>query len=133
MWLGISASTQAEADERIPELLATPAAVRWISVEPMVGPVDLQAYLPGRVNPNWSGRADESPASAWGLDWVVCGAEAGPGARPMDEAWVRAIRDQCVAAGVSLFYKQRVDGGQKIAMPELDGRVWAQLPEVMRG
>ena len=64
-----------------------------------------------------------------GIDWVIVGGESGPRARPMEEKWVRSIRDQCVPAGVPLFYKQKMVGKKVVSMPELDGRVWAQLPE----
>lgn len=86
-WFGIPAEDQPTADERIPDLLATPAAKRIVSVEPMLGPVDLSP---------WINR----------LDWVICGGESGPGARPMHPDWARSLRDQCVGAGVPFFMKQ---------------------------
>lgn len=70
------------------------------------------------------------PAESPTIDWVVVGSESGPGARPMDENWVRSIREQCVAAGVRFFFKQRLADGKKVSMPELDGKVWAEFPEV---
>lgn len=99
VWLGVSVEDQARADERIPDLLATPAAVRWLSCEPLLGPVDLGELQEGL------------PANAWltwldGLDWIVIGGESGPGARPMHPDWVRSLRDQCAAAGVPFFFKQ---------------------------
>lgn len=106
VWLGVSVEDQQRADERIPLLLQTPAAVRWVSVEPMLGPVDLQRYLPGRVNPHWSGRADDSPRSDWGIDWAVIGGESGPGARPFDVAAARRLKRQCQDTGVPVFWKQ---------------------------
>jgi protein gp37 len=63
-----------------------------------------------------------------GINWAIVGAESGPGARPMEEAWVRTLRDQCVAAGVPFFYKQRAERGRKIPTPELDGRTWMEFP-----
>ena len=87
VWLGVSAEDQATADERIPHLLACPAAVRWVSAEPLLGPVDLTAYL-GR------------------LDWAVVGGESGPGARPCSIGWIRDIVQQCGAASVRRFVKQ---------------------------
>jgi len=87
VWLGVSVGDQTAADERIPELLATPAAVPFVSAEPLLGPVDLGQWLDG-------------------LDWVIVGGESGPGARPMHPDWARSLRDQCVAAGVSFFFKQ---------------------------
>jgi protein gp37 len=146
VWLGVSVENQKAADERIPLLLKTPAAVRWVSCEPLLGTVDLE-----RVS--WPGRhrVDVLRGGTWEfqcrcgedhgfvnhgdmatIDWTVVGAEAGPGARPMDENWVRSIREQCIAAGVSFFYKQRLDGGRKVSMPRLDGVQWAQFPEVTK-
>lgn len=94
VWLGVSVEDQKRADERIPDLLATPAAVRWISAEPLLGPVDLTQYF---YSPLEMMRA---------LDWVVVGGESGRGARPMHPDWVRSIRDQCADARVPLFVKQ---------------------------
>ncbi|MBI1243795.1 MAG: DUF5131 family protein [Alphaproteobacteria bacterium] len=87
-WLGVSVEDQATADERIPLLLDTPAAVRWISAEPLLGPVELTQYGSAR------------------LDWVVVGGESGPGARAMHPDWPRSLRDQCAAAGVPFLFKQ---------------------------
>ncbi len=99
VWLGVSVSTQADADERIPLLLRTPAAKRWVSVEPMLGPVDL---LRAVNKLDWLDPANWEPG---GLDWVVCGGETGPGARPCHPDWVRSLRDQCKAAGVAFYFK----------------------------
>ena len=105
LWLGVTVCNQAEADAKIPALLATPAAKRFVSIEPMLGPVDLweakfKTYgttggLTGAVT-NWKGH---------GLDWVICGGETGPGARPMHPDWVRGLRDKCKAAEVPFFFK----------------------------
>ena len=142
LWLGVSVEDQQRADERIPHLLATPAAVRWLSVEPLLGPVNLTRVDAARAG--WrSACSDEAPIisafARWqehpmrakladGVDWVVVGAESGRGARPMDEAWVRALRDQCVGAGVAFFYKQRLEGKRKVPLPTLDGRQWMEFP-----
>lgn len=67
------------------------------------------------------------------LDWVIAGAESGPGARPMNEDWVRSVRDQCLAAGVAFFYKQAAVNGRKVSLPVLDGRQWMEFPEVRNG
>lgn len=113
VWLGTSVEDQASADARIPHLLDTPAAIRFISAEPLLGPVDLQSMdgdiwdaarnaLTGRWR--WAGgptRTETSP-----LDWVICGGESGPGARPMHPDWARSLRDQCAAADVPFFFKQ---------------------------
>lgn len=103
-WLGVSVENQATADERIPYLLNTPAAVRFLSCEPLLGPVDLEPYL----EPAWVAEADPGAPGVYcpGIDWVIVGGESGPGARPMHPDWARSIRDQCIAAGVSYFFKQ---------------------------
>ena len=116
--LGVSVENQHWADIRIPALLGTPAAVRWISAEPLLGPLDLHAcWLHGK--PGWGPEYPEptSPTSPTGitvadlaagprLDWVVTGGESGHGARPMHPAWARSLRDQCVTAGVAFSFKQ---------------------------
>jgi protein gp37 len=93
VWFGVSVEDQAAADERIPALLRTPAAVRWLSCEPQLGPIDL------RLGDDYARRTHM-------LHWVVAGGESGPGARPMHPDWVRSLRDQCKAAGVPFFFKQ---------------------------
>ena len=85
IWLGISAEDQIRLDERLADLKATPAAVRWVSAEPLIGPTET----------DWSG-----------IDWVVAGGESGAGARPMHPDWARSLRDQCAAAGVAFNFKQ---------------------------
>ncbi len=101
VWLGISCERQQEADERIPILLNTPAAVRFISAEPLLGSIDLDAAtreatiaLTGHMRP---------PPQ---IGWVIAGGESGPHARPMDPEWMRSLRDQCAGAGVAFFAKQ---------------------------
>ncbi|RWM02130.1 MAG: phage Gp37/Gp68 family protein [Mesorhizobium sp.] len=99
VWLGVSSERQQEADERVPELLATPAAIRFVSAEPLLGPINfgaLQASIPTNAWLTWLD----------GLDWIIVGGESGPNARPMHPAWARSIRDQCQAAGVPFFFKQ---------------------------
>lgn len=87
VWIGTSVENQETADERIPKLLACPAAVRFLSIEPLLGPVDL------------------SPWTDF-IDWVIVGGESGPKARPMHPDWARSIRDECRAAKVPFFFKQ---------------------------
>lgn len=143
VWLGVSVEDQAAADERIPLLLQTPAAVRWLSCEPLLDEVDLNDY--------WG----ES-----GIDWVVVGGESGPHARPMHTDWARALRDQCLDAGVPFHFKQwgewvqvhelrcnepGIKGkpwynfdpdtavcriGKKAAGRLLDGREWNEMPKL---
>lgn len=99
VWLGASVEDQTRADERIPDLLATPAAVRFISAEPLLGAIDLREVIPNPIN--------YSHAHGFkGLDWIICGGESGLGARPMHPDWARSLRDQCAAAGVPFFFKQ---------------------------
>lgn len=95
VWLGATVCNQAEADRDIPKLLAVPARVRFLSIEPMLGPVDLHDHLMRQVN-GFTQR----------IDWVICGGESGPQARPMHPGWVRSLRDQCAAAGVPFHFKQ---------------------------
>ncbi len=101
---GVSVEDQKTADERIPILLQTPAAVRFVSAEPLLWPVDCSTYL--QLPKTFEGMM--TPRQAWNvlLDWVIVGGESGPGARPMHPAWVRSLRDQCQAAGVPFFFKQ---------------------------
>jgi protein gp37 len=100
-WLGVSVEDQKTADKRIPLLLHTPAAVRWVSYEPALGPVNLQNYLPHALY-----MSGETPSGSEGLDWVIGGGESGPNAQPSHPDWFRTVRDQCQAAGVPFFFKQ---------------------------
>ena len=129
LWIGVTAENQQRADERIPILLQTPAAVRFISIEPCLGPVDLSYYLP--KNPKKNCPENILPYyNSHGFNWVICGSETGPLARPMKEEWVKNLKDQCVGADVPFFYKQKIVNGQKVALPELEGKQWAEFPEV---
>lgn len=120
VWLGTSVEDQSRADERIPHLLRCPAVVRFLSVEPMLGPIDLTRLEPGKgmdgldcLRGGWhqgDGRIYEQHSTPTGehgsISWVIVGGESGPGARPMHPQWARDIRDQCQAAGVPYFFKQ---------------------------
>lgn len=109
VWLGVSTERQQEADERIPLLLDTAAAVRFISAEPLLGPINLRALTPGGVQTldALSGISLNPSYLKWpALDWVIVGGESGPNARPMHPDWARGLRDQCAAAGVPMFFKQ---------------------------
>jgi protein gp37 len=149
VWLVVSAETQEYADSRIPLLMETPAAVRGVSAEPLLGPVDLSPWTTWR---DGSLRSSEPDAGIAGLDWVIVGGESGPKARPMQLAWARALRDQCTQAGVPFFFKQwgafaPLDpdvatgreiraypgellrkAGAKLAGRVLDGRTWDEYP-----
>lgn len=156
VWLGVSVEDQKRADERIPELLKTPAAVRFLSVEPLLEAVDLhldrQQFHPAKHL--------EFHTPGEKIDWCIVGGESGPGSRPMHPDWARSLRDQCVAAGVRFFFKQwgqhlhdsqvehtacSIDGrgiergedhwftlGKKSAGRLLDGREWNEMPEARR-
>lgn len=154
VWLGVSVEDQPTADERIPLLLQTPAAVRFVSAEPLLGPV----RLPFARLSEWNRLARESGQehAATTLDWVICGGESGPGARPAHPSWFRSLRVQCWAANVPFFFKQwgewlpmrghaegvpvrgdkytHPDGtimgraGKRAAGRRLDGRTWDEFP-----
>ena len=116
VWLGVSAERQQEADERVPELLATPAAVRFVSAEPLLAGIDFTRIRcqHGCTPPDYCNRCHPdggSPTGTFdsmqmGLDWIIVGGESGRDARPMHPDWVRSIRDQCAAADVPFFFKQ---------------------------
>jgi len=122
LWLGVSISTQKEADEKIPILLATPAAHRFVNLEPCLEGVNIKRYLrPGQqfydalrnvcsgiLNENLPRVSYDKPD---GLDWVALGCESGPGRRPMEFEWAQSIAEQCKAAGVKMWIKQvNIDG-----------------------
>lgn len=140
VWLGVSVEDQTRADERIPYLLATPAAVRFISAEPLLGPVDLTQFTPAH-SLSWAAsthkgtdgieRDDLFGRPVEGLDWVIVGGESGHGARPMHRAWAQSLRDQCAAADVPFFFKQWgewIDADQwldQLIFPVwVDGKPW---------
>lgn len=144
VWLGVSVEDQERADLRIPALLDTPAAVRFLSCEPLLGPVDL-TLLP------WENEHGHAEC----VDWVIVGGESGPGSRPMHPDWARSLRDQCTTASVPFLFKQwgdwcpedqspentvvparfqrddRTGGiyfGKRTAGRQLDGRTWDEHP-----
>jgi protein gp37 len=130
VWLGVSVENQQWADIRIPALLATPAEVRFLSCEPLLGPVDIARYIdPERECnchvPAMDGAGQHSAACRCfiqpEISWVIVGGESGHGARPMHPDWARSLRDQCSAAGVAFHFKQwgewaphRLDGGTHV-------------------
>jgi len=123
LWIGVTVESSTYLS-RIYELLKVPAAVRFISVEPMLSEIDAREYLGVRY-----GCEGEHPQmicdvcrQALGLNWVICGAETGPGARPMDLAWARDLRDQCAESSIPFFFKK---AGNKIETPpDLMVRQW---------
>jgi protein gp37 len=112
LWCGVTAGDQAGADRRIPELMKIPA-VRFVSIEPLLGPVVIRRQWRGLGHAH-AGQADDPAVCCCGrhrsyharVDWVIVGGESGARARPMNPAWVRSLRDQCAAAGVALHLKQ---------------------------
>lgn len=134
VWLLITVVNQAEAERDIPKLLEIPAAVRGLSIEPQIESIDLTNLHPpsqpeARLDALSGLAGFKMPVAAVPcLDWVICGAESGPHARPFNEDWARTLRDQCQEAGAAFFYKQIIVGRLKIETPELDGRVWAEFP-----
>ncbi|MBV9691868.1 MAG: phage Gp37/Gp68 family protein [Ktedonobacteraceae bacterium] len=106
IWLGVSVENQ-DYTWRVDKLRATAAPVKFISAEPLLGPIQFDLA---------------------GMAWLIAGAESGHGARPMQEQWVRSLRDQCQNAGVSFFYKQNALRGRKLPLPELDGMRYQQFP-----
>jgi protein gp37 len=107
VWIGVSVEDDDHV-HRLDELRKVPAAVRFLSAEPLLGPlhrVDLR-----------------------GIDWVIAGGESGPGARPVEAAWLRHLRDSCLAAEVAFFFKQWGGRTPKSGGRELDGRTWDQMP-----
>jgi len=122
VWLGVSVENQKAADERIPLLLQTPAAVRFLSCEPLLGEINLNPYF--WHNNGFGYRKDEHDS----IDWVIVGGESGPSFRPMNLDWARSIRDQCVAAKVPFWFKQQ-SGIRSEMNPTLDGVEWHQFPK----
>jgi protein gp37 len=109
VWMGVTVEN-AECAFRIDHLRQTPAAIKFISFEPLLGPV-----------PN---------VDLEGIDWVIVGGESGPGARPMQAEWATDVRDQCLAAGVPFFFKQWGGVNKKKTGRTLDGRTWNQIPQL---
>lgn len=148
VWIGTTVENQEQADKRVPELLNVPARVKFLSCEPLLGPLDL-SHVANSAGENY-GIMDGV------IDWVICGGESGSNARPMSPNWARGLRDQCAAAGVPFFFKQwgeweeemfcdehaaipdrraalvehvpMVRVGKKRAGRELDGRTWDEFP-----
>ncbi|TPL30219.1 phage Gp37/Gp68 family protein [Mesorhizobium sp. B2-4-7] len=111
VWCGVSAEDQKRADERVPDLIATPAKIRFVSAEPLLGSLDIAwALSPNRldIGAGFLARGRFSPGleTLHPLDWIIVGGESGRDARPMHPAWARSIRDQCAAADVPFFFKQ---------------------------
>ena len=109
VWLGATICNQTEADRDIPKLLAVPAHKRFLSIEPLLGPVDITAHFFGHCpEHDFPGGfcLQRNHPGVQHIDWVIVGGESGPNARPMHPDWARSLRDQCVAAGVPFMFKQ---------------------------
>ena len=111
VWLGATVVNQAEADRDIPKLLAVPARVRFLSIEPMLGAIDLRFHIFSEPTGKWRTKDGKRQMELrrqadGGLHWIIVGGESGPKARPMSPDWARAMRDQCTSAGVPLLFKQ---------------------------
>ena len=148
VWFGVSVEDQQRAEERIPLLLEIPARIRWLSVEPLLGPIDLRPHaFSGFVHSTncenehcalAGGPEDCAGQAIPGVDWVVVGGESGPQSRPCDLGWVRDIVGQCKGAGVPVFVKQ-LGSNASCECGELDGLNWhpkggdpSQWPEDLR-
>lgn len=140
VWLGVSVENQKWADIRIPALLDTPAAVRFLSCEPLLGPIDLSMWTdtspvcgcgsPPDGAPGWTGGCSPQcmEPEPSGIDWLIAGGESGRGARPMHPDWARSLRNQCYAAGVPFLFKQWGGHTPKAGGRDLDGRTWDEYP-----
>jgi protein gp37 len=107
VWLGVSAEDQTRADERLPHLVNTPAAVRFVSAEPLLGPLSLAPWLAvEQIRLSTGMHWTERNYDVQKIDWVIVGGESGPGARAMHSDWARSLRDQCAVAGLPFFFKQ---------------------------
>lgn len=127
-WAGTTAGNQRGADIRVPKLLDVRASVRFVSIEPMLGPVNLERYLFASGDDGEPAPRNEPPLPC--LHWIIVGCESigGRAGRPTDEAWVRDLRDQCATAGVPFFLKQLVRDGRVVGMPTLDGVIHDAYP-----
>lgn len=155
IWCGTTVENQEMADERIPELLRVPARVRFLSCEPLLGPVSLThvtTYAYGSTSHHtnvlngetlecmYDGGAGISLNENRRIHWVICGGESGAGARPMQAEWARKLRDQCQTYGAAFHFKQwgeydasgLVKLGKRNAGRHLDGRTWDEFPEPRR-
>lgn len=134
VWAGTSVES-AKYLPRLDVLARVPALVRFVSLEPLLSPVDLTRWTwcatcrepDGDIVCGEGGRVD-SPQHGPDIHWVIAGGESGPGARPMHPDWARAIRDQCQVAGVPFFFKQQTVNGKRVSLPLLNGRRYAEMP-----
>jgi protein gp37 len=140
VWIGVSVEDQKRADLRIPKLLDTPAAVRFLSCEPLLGTVDLSGWMGSErrcdgVEFPWIGTTSTTSrahtfdcCTPCPIDWVIAGGESGPGALAPDPAWIRLLRDQCQQSGTAFLFKQWGGIRPKAGGRVLDGRTWDEFP-----
>jgi protein gp37 len=143
VWLGTSVEDQPRADQRIPKLLAAPATIRFLSCEPLLGPIDLERAICQQPAPAYGhgfsrttvhlGDCGRHTLCAADFHWIIAGGESGPGHRRVDPPWARFLRDQAVAAGVAFFFKQWGGPTPTAGGRLLDGRTWDQYPRGDRG
>jgi protein gp37 len=135
VWLGVSCEDQARADERIPDLLDTHAAVRFVSYEPALGPIDFGSSLRPTCDrcPPWETPCRINCEHVAKIDWIICGGESGSGHRPMQIEWAEAIRQQCQSSGTAFFFKQD-SGAQSGLRGRASDELWdtKQFPQVRR-
>jgi protein gp37 len=132
VWLGVTVENQAMADQRIPALIETPAAVRFVSVEPCLGEVHLEPYLLSSYDKAaHDAQMTGEELRTDKLDWVICGGETGPGSRPMHPDWARSLREQCDTWGTPFFFKQWGDSIRisKENQHTMDKARWEQFPQ----
>lgn len=143
VWLGATITSQAEADRDIPKLLAVPARVRFLSMEPLLGPVRLtsEGYIPaddeGPARVGYMVGADDGKSGLWvtredalrrsGIHWIIVGGESGPNARPMHPDWARSLRDQCTSAGTPFQFKQWGEWRPAPEIEEASGSLFHQF------
>lgn len=132
VWIGVTCENQEQADKRIPILLQIPASVRWVSCEPLLGPIDLGRYLGGVCPPgcikDFACSTKCGHKKGDGINWCVTGGESGPGARPCHPDWIRSLRDQCQVAGVPYFFKQHGEW-EPFYDRDMDDSDWQNVPD----
>jgi protein gp37 len=122
-WLGITAENQQLYDERWEILVRIPATARFVSIEPMLSKIDLKLY-------DYAVSCGSHSVRKYFLRWVICGAESGPKRRRTKIEWIRNLKDQCVNAHAPFFLKQMEINGKVVTMPELDGVIYNQMPDM---
>lgn len=128
IWLGTSVEDQKWADKRIPFLLKTPAAIRFLSCEPLLGPLDLRRWIQSQELARAEAPTTDAVDGGRGVQWVIVGGESGPRCRPLELDWARSLQRQCSSAGVAFFFKQVGGRTPKAGGRELDGATYSEFP-----